>query len=201
MKPDADATAKSNCCLKIQADGRSFDIAWRGKKLACGTASPLVHAGYAYFVDKNNFVICLDARTGEEQFRERLDNSQWATPIGAGDRVYFFGKDGVTTVLKTGPYFEKVASNRLWTTEDFEARKEQAKKSAVISMGPPGGRGGEGGPPRGPGGGPPLPQAGLEATRYSAVGDVVYGVAAIDGCFLIRTGTEPFCVRSQSTGP
>jgi len=31
--------------------------------------------------------------------------------------------------------------------------------------------------------------------RYSAVGDVVYGVAAVDGAFIVRTGTELYCVR------
>ena len=45
------------------------------------------------------------------------------------------------------------------------------------------------------GGGPPVPKEELEATRYSAVGDVVYGVAAVDGALLVRTGTELVCVR------
>jgi len=46
-----------------------------------------------------------------------------------------------------------------------------------------------------PGGGPPLPKDELEATRHSAVGDVIYGVAAVDGTFVVRTGTEPCYLR------
>jgi outer membrane protein assembly factor BamB len=187
MKPDAKASAESNCCLKLTAAGPEF--AWRAKKAIGHHASPLAHAGHVYVVDKNGFVHCLDAKTGESRYVERLDNQQWATPVGAGHRVYFFGKDGITTVLKAGPEFEKVASNRLWGEDDFKARKEEGKKQlATVPSGPPGGR---------PAGGAGMNPAELEATRASAVGDVVYGVAVVEGTILIRTGTELFCVREK----
>jgi outer membrane protein assembly factor BamB len=190
MKPDADGTSKSNCKLTLGGtDG--YTVAWRAKKLATGTASPIAHAGHVYFTDKSGFVVCLDEKTGEEKFRERLDNPQWATPIAAGEHVFFFGKDGVTTVLKAGAEFEKVASNKLWSDADAARRKEEAKKNAEATLPKPP----EGG--RGPGGGPPLPKEELEATRYSAVGDVVYGAAAVDGVFVLRTGTELVCVRAK----
>lgn len=189
QKPDADGTSKSNCKLTLGGkDG--YAVAWRAKKLAAGTASPVAHAGHVYFTDKSGFVVCLEEKTGEEKYRERLDDVQWATPIAAGERVYFFGKDGTTTVLKTGPEHEVLATNRLWSDEDAKKRKEEAKKKAEgLLPKPPEGRG--------PGGGPPLPKEELEATRYSAVGDVVYGAAAVDGAFVIRTGTELICIRGK----
>ncbi|MCU0702393.1 MAG: PQQ-binding-like beta-propeller repeat protein [Fimbriiglobus sp.] len=190
QKPDADGTSKSNC--KITLGGKDgYSVAWRAKKLAAGTASPVVHAGHVYFTDKSGFVICLDEKTGEEKYRERLDNQQWATPIAAGEHVFFFGKDGITTVLKAGDTFEKVASNKVWSDADAAKRKEEAKKKAEATLPKPP----EGG--RGPGGGPPLPKEELEATRYSAVGDVVYGAAAVDGAFFVRTGTELICIRAK----
>ncbi len=107
--------------------------------------------------------------------------------------VFFFGKDGTTTVLKAGPDFEQVSSNRFWSAADFAKRRDEAKDKAAATLPkPPEGKG--------PGGGPPLPKDELEATRYSAVGDVVYGVAAVDGMFVIRTGTEIICVRTTSPG-
>ena len=187
MKPDADATSKSNCRIDLTGSGDGYAVAWRAKKLATGTASPLVFAGHAYFVDKSGFVSCLDAKTGEEKYRERLDNQQWATPIAAGDRVYFFGKDGVTTVLKAGATHDPVGSFRLWSEADFAKKKEEAKKSAALPKPPEG---------KGPGGGAPLPKEELDATRYSAVGDVVYGAAAVDGAIFLRTGNELFCIRA-----
>jgi outer membrane protein assembly factor BamB len=185
MKPDADATARSNCAMKLRPDG-SLDVIWSAQRLACGTASPIVAGGHAYFTDKNGIAVCLDAANGEERYRERLDNQQWATPIAAGDRVYFFGKDGVTTVVKTGGAFEKLAVNRLWSAADYEAKKTADRKSLPDSS--------TGG--RGPGAGPPLPKEELDAIRYFAVGPVVYGVAAVEGMFLVRTGTELIAIRA-----
>ena len=190
MKPDLTASAKSNCCLRVvmTGDKTSFEPVWDGKKAISHHASPLVYKGHAYFVTKSGLVHCVDLKTGAERYAERLDNLCWATPVGAGDHVYFFGKDGVTTVLQAGPDFDKVAANRLWSAADFAKRRDEAKEKAAVSLPkPPEGKG--------PGGGPPLPKAELEATRYSAVGDVVYGVAAVDGTFLVRTGTELICVR------
>ncbi len=188
-KPDAALTARSNCCLKLTPGaGPGYEVAWRGSRVAGGTASPLAHAGLVYLVDKAGVLQCLDLRTGELVYRERLPNAVWATPVGAGEHVYAFGKDGVTTVLKAGREFEVVATNRLWSDADFQARKAAAKAAAPAPTGErPGGRG--------PGGGPPLPKEEQDAARYSAVGDVVYGVAAVDGAFFVRTGTELFCIR------
>jgi len=190
MKPDAAASAKSNCCVRltVKGDKISFEPVWDGKKAICQHASPLVYQGHAYFVTKSGLVHCVDLKTGAERYAERLDNPCWATPVGAGDHIYFFGKDGVTTVIKTGPDFEKVAANRFWSAADFAKRRDEAKDKAAATLPPPK----EG---KGPGGGPPLPKEELEAARYSAVGDVVYGVAVVDGTFLVRTGTELVCVR------
>lgn len=190
-KPDAAAVAKSNRAVRFAATGGKpgFEPVWGAGKAISHHASPVVHRGHVYFVTKLGLVHCFDLKTGEEKYVERLDDQVWATPVAAGDHVYFFGKAGVTTVLKAGPEFDKVAANRLWSREDYAARLAAAKKAAAETLPkPPEGKG--------PGGGPPLPKDELDATRYSAVGDVVYGVAAVDGAFLVRTGTELVCVRN-----
>jgi outer membrane protein assembly factor BamB len=195
MNPNLAASAKSNCCIRLttKGDKTAFETVWDGKKAICHHASPVIHKGHAYFVNKAGLVHCVDLRTGEERYAERLDNQCWATPVGAGDHIFFFGKDGVTTVLKAGPDFEKVAANRFWSAADFAKRRDEAKEKAATTLPkPPEGKG--------PGGGPPLPKEELEATRYSAVGDVVYGVAAVDGTFVVRTGTELICVRETTPG-
>lgn len=189
-KPDLAASAKSNCLIRLAADGTGYEVVWRAKRQVAGTASPLVHAGHVYLVDKAGICHCLDQKTGELKYSERLHNQAWATPIGAGDYVYFFGKDGTTTVLKSGPRYRVEETNRLWSPEEFEARKLAAKKTAKLPAGTK-----EGGPPKGPAGGPVLPKEEMESIRYSGVGDIVYGAAAVDGAFFIRTGTELFCVK------
>ena len=206
MRNDLDAISRSNCCLRLvdSSDGKpGYEVAWRARRLAAHYPSPVLAEGHAYFVDKAGVVHCLDVETGEERYAERLDSVPWATPLVMTGRIYFFGKDGVTTVLKTGPEFEKLATNRLWTEAEYRTRYEAAKKAADEAAakepprplrqrpsGPTGGNpqaGGESGPS----------EAERQAARYSSVGDVVYGIAAIEGMILIRTGTELHAIRKQ----
>jgi outer membrane protein assembly factor BamB len=56
----------------------------------------------------------LDIETGGELFNERLGFPVWATPLGVGERVYFVGEDGMTTVIAAGAKYEVLASNTLW---------------------------------------------------------------------------------------
>jgi SAM-dependent methyltransferase len=100
---------------------------------------------------------------GEVRWTQRLRDSCWASPIGHQGRVYFFGKDGVTTVIRAGKTFEKLATNRLWNPEDYQPdeaaaeREETAERRAAAAM-------------------------------FS--GPVQYGVAVADDSFLIRTGSR-----------
>lgn len=194
MKPDLVASAQANCCVRLtlKENKASFETVWQGKKIISQHASPLIYQGHAYFVTKSGLVVCVDLKTGEEKYSERLASLCWATPIAAGELIYFFGKDGVTTVLKAGPKYELVATNRLWNQEEFNKRLEEAKKKAEQTL--PKAKEGTG-----PGGGPPLPKEEREASRYSAVGDVVYGVAVVEGAFLVRTGTELHCLQKTSS--
>jgi outer membrane protein assembly factor BamB len=199
MKPDLEASRRSNCRLElVEESGKfSFRKIWEGTKAMAHHASPVTCDSQVYLIDKNGILFCLDRDTGREMFSKRLPNHQWATPITTGGKLYLFGKDGVTTVIRTGPQWNLIAHNRLWSEEDFQNRKDaevhKAKEEEARKPSGSSGRPGRGGP----GGGAPLPAAELEATRVSAVGDVVYGAAAARGCFLIRTGTDLFCVRSR----
>ncbi len=185
-KPDANLTSKSNCFLRLTDSTQGLEVAWTTKRFAAGTASPVAFDGLAYYVDKSGIVVCLDMETGEEYYRERLDNQQWATPVATKEAIYFFGKDGLTTVLKPGKEYEKLSTNRLWSEEDFAKRKAEAAK-ALEKPKPQ-----EGTPPR-PGGAPG--GAEVQAAMMSASGDVVYGVAVVDGSIFIRSGTELICIR------
>jgi outer membrane protein assembly factor BamB len=200
LKPDREGSIRSNCCLKLtgSVEAPGCKRAWEAKRALSDTASPLAYKGQAYFVTKAGIVHCLDLPTGEEKYSKRLPSPCWATPIGAGGHVYFFGKDGVTAVVKAGPTFEMVARNRLWTAEDHQKRKAEAEKLPENRVGPPkgafppagkvGGKGKE--PPRGS-------KEAFERMIADAVGDIVHGVAVTDRTFFVRTGTELICVRAS----
>ncbi|GIW93953.1 MAG: hypothetical protein KatS3mg110_1994 [Pirellulaceae bacterium] len=105
--------ARSNVCVKANRNG-GVDILWRAERALCDYASPVVADGCVYYVNRIGVLYCLDRATGTEHYAERLPGPCWATPIVAGDRIYFFGKDGVTTVIRSGPQWMKLATNRLW---------------------------------------------------------------------------------------
>ncbi|MCA9175823.1 MAG: DUF1668 domain-containing protein [Planctomycetales bacterium] len=107
----------TNGVLEVRPiDGGGFQPTWLWKagKASSSFGSPVVHDGLAYFVNRVGVVFCLDATTGEELYASRSAGSIWATPIVSNDLLYLFGKDGRTTVIKTGRKHEQVAVNSLW---------------------------------------------------------------------------------------
>lgn len=85
--------------------------------------SPLLHEGLLYFNQSNNAILSIvDAKTGEPALdRTRLPIQQniYASPVAAGERVYFTGRGGTTVVLKAGSTGEVLATNELG--EDVDA--------------------------------------------------------------------------------
>lgn len=172
---DTDAIAASNCCLRITPNAKAgYEVVWKAKKALSHYVSPLVHRGHAYYVNQVGVLTCLDAETGKEVYAERVSGACWAQPIGVGEYLYLFHKDGRTSVIKAGARFESVAGNRLW--------REDAP--------PLPGRGYEYEPQ-----GPKDPRPRQPQPHYQD--PLVYGVAAVDGVFLVRLGTHLYCVRNS----
>jgi outer membrane protein assembly factor BamB len=130
---------KQTIALRPDANG-GVAVAWRADEAATSFSSALVHRGRVYLVNKAGAAFCLNLADGSPVWTERLAGSCWASPLAAEDRVYFFGKDGVTTVVAAEPEFRKLAENRL----TIEGR--------------------------------------------------IYGVAAVPGALLLRTGEKLICV-------
>lgn len=140
------AAKKSNGRVRIsRADnGWKANVEWSNEKLAPSWASPIQHAGLAYWVNRVGVVSCVDAQTGELLYSERTKQSCWATPIAVGDRIYFFGKDGVTSVIAAGREFRVLAENDLFdpeqlppeTTQMGDETSEERRRGAAMFGGP-----------------------------------------------------------------
>jgi len=97
-------------------------VAWTYDRDTPYVPSPLLYEDALYFLKSNSAVLTrLDARTGKASFTERLDGmtNVYASPVGAGGRVYVAGRDGVTAVLGAGPEPRVLARNRL--ADGFDA--------------------------------------------------------------------------------
>lgn len=173
---DAEKAATSNCCLQIiPGSPKGYKLLWQAKKAVCHYVSPLVHRGYVYYVNNVGVLYCLDAETGEQVYVHRIDGPSWAQPIAAGEHIYLFGKSGVTTVVRAGPEFEWLASNRLWNDNVPPVPKrsytyEPQGESDTRSANP----------------------------RDEYLDPIVYGVAAVDGAFYVRLGTHLYCIRASA---
>lgn len=103
--------------LAVRPDGRGdvtdTHVAWKVTKDVPGTASPVLVGDVLTMVSDSGVVTCLDARTGETVWRDRLSGNYAASPIVSDGRLYFFSRQGKTTVLKAGRTFEVLATSRL----------------------------------------------------------------------------------------
>ncbi|MGH9832718.1 MAG: PQQ-binding-like beta-propeller repeat protein [Blastocatellia bacterium] len=104
-----------NIAIKLGGAGdvTASHVLWRASEATANFSSPLIHQGHVYFVNKVGVAFCLDLQTGEERWRTRLGGEVWASPLAAGDRIYFFGVDGKTFVMRAGAKLEQLAINEL----------------------------------------------------------------------------------------
>ena len=79
--------------------------------------SPLLYDNVLYFLKGNTGVLsAFEAKSGKPLYQvQRLEGAPnvFASPVGADGRVYVVGQDGGTVVLKHGPTFEVLATNKL----------------------------------------------------------------------------------------
>ncbi|HIF32089.1 MAG TPA: serine/threonine protein kinase [Planctomycetes bacterium] len=83
--------------------------------------SPILHRGHLYWVNDRGIVNCVDAKTGEEVARKRIDGQFYASAVLNNDRLYLVSRFGGTAVLSATPELEEIARNRLSDDSDFSA--------------------------------------------------------------------------------
>jgi outer membrane protein assembly factor BamB len=88
-------------------------VAWKVKRGVPNKPSILLVDGLIYMIGDTGIASCIDAKTGEQVWQQRIGGEYSASPVYADGRLWFFAEDGKTTVLKPGRTFEQVTENRL----------------------------------------------------------------------------------------
>jgi outer membrane protein assembly factor BamB len=88
-------------------------LVWKVKRGAPHKPSILLVDDLIYMISDAGVASCIDAKTGEQVWQQRIGGDYSASPLYADGRLWFFSQDGKTTVLKPGRVFEKVAENNL----------------------------------------------------------------------------------------
>ncbi len=88
-------------------------VAWTLMRGAPLTPSPLIVGNDLYVVSDNGIAQCLDARTGQPYWQQRLKGQHSASPVYADGRIYFLSEEGTATVIAPGHEFRELATNQL----------------------------------------------------------------------------------------
>jgi outer membrane protein assembly factor BamB len=96
-----------------KGDVTSSHVAWRVTKSVAKKPSALLWGDVLYMINDGGVATALDATTGRELWSERIGGNFSASPIVAGEQIYFFNEEGKGTVIAAGREFRKIAENRL----------------------------------------------------------------------------------------
>jgi hypothetical protein len=102
-----------------KGDVTSTHILWQSKTSSY-VPTPILHDGHLYVVNDQGFAICMDAKTGQDIYRERvIENGGrgrgkpfYASPILIGDKLYAVSRRSGTYVIAAKPSFEPGSCNR-----------------------------------------------------------------------------------------
>jgi outer membrane protein assembly factor BamB len=100
----------------IRAGGRgdaTSNILWRVPSGASYVPSILYYDGLIYVTNEVGIVTCVDAETGKQVWRERLDGIFFASPVAGDGKIYLVSETGETFVLKAGREAKILATNDL----------------------------------------------------------------------------------------
>ena len=92
-------------------------IAWEFNRDTPYVPSPLLSNGILYFLKSNDGILsAFNTETGEAHYgpvRLQGVSGVYASIVGAADRLYVAGRNGVVNVVQQGPEFKILAENTL----------------------------------------------------------------------------------------
>jgi outer membrane protein assembly factor BamB len=99
--------------IRLTGNGNPPEKVWVSKRPGPVESSLLYYRGLVYAWMDNGVLVCLDGKTGEERYRERLGVACNASPIASDGHVFLSDNDGNTFVVQAGSEFRLLATNPL----------------------------------------------------------------------------------------
>ncbi|MEX0793105.1 MAG: PQQ-binding-like beta-propeller repeat protein [Pirellulaceae bacterium] len=101
--------------VRIDGDGDVTETheLWRMNRQVPTKPSPVLVDNRLYMVSDRGVATCVDIKTGETVWVERLGGNHSTSPTLAEGRIYFSDEDGKTTVLQPGDQYKVLAENDL----------------------------------------------------------------------------------------
>lgn len=102
--------------LELSADDEHIEWFYRSRGNYMQT--PIVYDDLIYFCNDGGVMSCYEAATGTAIYRERLSSGQTgftASPVAAGEKLYYTSETGEIHVVKVGREFELLGMNEMGT--------------------------------------------------------------------------------------
>lgn len=103
--------------LAVRYDGEgdvsSSHVVWKSDRQIPQKPSVLLVGDHLYLVNDAGIATALDAKTGKEVWRERLNGKFAASPLYADGRIYACGQEGKVTVFAPDDKFKSLAVNEM----------------------------------------------------------------------------------------
>lgn len=103
--------------LAVRYDGSKASddsfVEWKLDGVAPQKPSMLLVGDELCLINDKGIGMCLDARTGNELWKERIEGNYSASPLFANGRIYFFSHEGKSVVIDCGKEFKRLAENSL----------------------------------------------------------------------------------------
>jgi outer membrane protein assembly factor BamB len=99
--------------IRLTGQRKPPETVWVSMKPGPVESSVTYYRGLLYALMDNGVLVCLDGKTGEEQYRARIGAACNSSPIASDGHIYLSDNDGKTFVVKAGREFKLMATNHL----------------------------------------------------------------------------------------
>ncbi len=117
VKPPEPSAWGSGCVVDAQLpednSASKPQVVWRVKKAVANKPSPLLIGDLLYMINDAGVATCVEAKTGNVVWTERVGGNFSASPIFADGRIYFFNEEGKATAIAPGREFKVLAESKL----------------------------------------------------------------------------------------
>ncbi|MGI6456949.1 MAG: PQQ-binding-like beta-propeller repeat protein [bacterium] len=94
-------------------------VVWTYDKGIPSMVSPLLINDLYFMLNNGGVMTCLDAKTGEEQWRQRMPEQYYSSPIYVDGRIYCFSTRGTVTIVEPAREYKEI--NRISMPDGFMA--------------------------------------------------------------------------------
>ena len=96
-----------------RGDVSESHVVWNRDKGNSDLSAPILIGDRIFSVLNNGVLNCVDAKNGNEIWKDRIEGTFTASPVTANGLIYFCNEEGVCFVVKAADQFELVSKNTL----------------------------------------------------------------------------------------